>query len=193
MRTRRKTEQRIVDAGLRETRHSQIVNDQGIDVVLIDQRIVEPHLIRGREQLFIKRTGRNAVDVRSARVARRRRSNRPLIGIDGEIEPLVGYKVVACGIRQRKIERVDVINEPVAAVISGKEENRSPMELLKSLEDVGALTEAVIAEADAVHKLAQDGDWQDIARDTDTLKQQLQSARNKVLVAQRNIAARAPS
>ena len=90
-------------------------------------------------------------------------------------------------------QRAQNINEPVAAVISGKEENQSPTELLKSLEDVGTLTEAVIAEADAVHKLAQDGDWQDIARDTDTLKQQLQSARNKVLVAQRNIAARAPS
>lgn len=90
-------------------------------------------------------------------------------------------------------QRAQDINEPVAAVMSGKEENRSPIELLKSLEDVGTLTEAVIAEADAVHRLAQEGDWQDIARDTDALKQQLQSARNKVLVAQRNIAARAPS
>jgi len=85
------------------------------------------------------------------------------------------------------------INEPVAAVMSAQAEERTPAELLKSLEDVGARTEAVIAEADAVHKLAQDGDWQDIARDTDALKQQLQSARNKVLVAQRNIASRAPS
>ena len=85
------------------------------------------------------------------------------------------------------------INAPVAAVISAQVEERTPTELLKSLEDVGARTEAVIAEAEAVHKLAQDGDWQDIARDTDTLKQQLQSARNKVLVTQRNIAARAPS
>jgi len=90
-------------------------------------------------------------------------------------------------------QRAQDINEPVAAVMSGTEENRSPIDLLETLRDVNARTEAVIAEADAVHKLAQDGDWQDIARDTDALKQQLQSARNKVLVAQRNIAARAPS
>ncbi len=90
-------------------------------------------------------------------------------------------------------QRAQDINEPALAVMSGQEENRSPTELLKSLEDVTTRTEAVIAEADAVHKLAQEGDWQDIARDTDALKQQLQSARNKVLVAQRNIAARAPS
>ena len=90
-------------------------------------------------------------------------------------------------------QRAQDINAPGAAVMSGQDENQSPTQLLKSLEDVNARTEAVIAEADAVHRLAEDGDWQDIARDTDALKQQLQSARNKVLVAQRNIAARAPS
>jgi hypothetical protein len=84
------------------------------------------------------------------------------------------------------------INEPVAAVLEGGEE-KAPAELLKSLDEVGARTEAVIAEADAVQRAAQEGDWLDIARDADALKQQLQAARNKVLIAQRNVASRAPS
>lgn len=84
------------------------------------------------------------------------------------------------------------INGPVAAVVDAEGE-RTAAELLKTLEEVGARTEAVIAEATSVHEAAEGADWQDIARDTDSLRQQLQSARNKVLVAQRNVAARAPS
>jgi hypothetical protein len=84
------------------------------------------------------------------------------------------------------------INQPVAAVLEGGED-KPAAELLRSLDEVGARTEAVIAEADAVQRAAQEGDWLDIARDADTLKQQLQSARNKVLIAQRNVAGRAPS
>lgn len=89
-------------------------------------------------------------------------------------------------------QKAQDINGPVSAVVDGTGE-RTPAELLKTLEEVGARTEAVIAEAALVHEAAQGADWQDIARDTDALKQQLQSARNKILVAQRNVAARAPS
>ena len=89
-------------------------------------------------------------------------------------------------------QRAQGINEPALAVMSDEGE-RTPAELLRSLEDVGTRTDAAIAEADAVHRAAEDGQWLDIARDTDALKQQLQSARNKVLVAQRSVATRAPS
>lgn len=89
-------------------------------------------------------------------------------------------------------QRAQEINGPVAAVMEGDGEKK-PAELLKSLEEVSARTEAVIAEASEVHAAAQSGDWQDIARDTDALRQQLQSARNKILVAQRSVAERAPS
>ena len=89
-------------------------------------------------------------------------------------------------------QKAQDINGPVAAVVDGPGE-RTPAELLKTLEDVGARTEAVIAEAASVHEAAEGADWQDIARDTDALRQQLQSARNKILVAQRSVAERAPS
>jgi hypothetical protein len=89
-------------------------------------------------------------------------------------------------------QKAQDINGPVAAVVDGTTE-RTPAELLKTLEEVGARTEAAIAEAASVHDAAEAADWQDIARDTDALRQQLQAARNKVLVAQRNVAANAPS
>jgi hypothetical protein len=89
-------------------------------------------------------------------------------------------------------QKAQEINGPVAAVI-GQEGERTAAELLKSLEEVGTRTDAAIAEAASVHEAAQTSDWQDIARDTDALRQQLQSARNKILTAQRNVATRAPS
>lgn len=90
-------------------------------------------------------------------------------------------------------ERAQTINEPAMAVIGKSAEERTVAELSSSLADVGERTDAAIAEADAVHQAAQDGEWLDIARDADGLRQQLRSARNKVLIAQRQVAARAPS
>jgi uncharacterized protein YoxC len=84
------------------------------------------------------------------------------------------------------------INGPVMQVISLGDQV-APDDLLKSLEDVGALADAVITEAESVHKAAEESDWMDIARDTDALKQQLQAARNKVMLAKRNVASRASS
>jgi chromosome segregation ATPase len=64
---------------------------------------------------------------------------------------------------------------------------------LKSFQDIASRIETVIEETDAVTKAAQEDDWADISRETESLKQQLQSARNKMLVATRALASRAPS
>jgi chromosome segregation ATPase len=90
-------------------------------------------------------------------------------------------------------ERAQMINQPIASMNEAIEAGSTPQAILKSLDEVSARTEAVIGEAEAVHGAATEADWQDIARDADALKQQLQSARNRILIAQRTAASRAPS
>lgn len=89
-------------------------------------------------------------------------------------------------------ERARALNEPVAA-LEAKEGEASAQDLLKTLGEVAQSTESVVAEAEALGADATADDWQDIAREATALKQQLQSARNKILVAQRDVAARTPS
>ena len=90
-------------------------------------------------------------------------------------------------------QRAREVNEPVAAVVARKSEGAPPAELLAGLRDVLARLEAIIAEAEGVAGDAAKTDWQDIAREADALKQQMQSARNKLLLAEKSVASHAPS
>jgi len=65
--------------------------------------------------------------------------------------------------------------------------------LLGSMKDIGEELDSVIAEAGVVAGAAESDEWLDIARDVEALKQRLQAARNKLLLTQRRVAARAPS
>lgn len=85
------------------------------------------------------------------------------------------------------------INAPIASVAEVPEDGPAPPALLAALAQVVARTEEIVGEAELVAKDARAADWIDIAREADTLKQQIQSARNKVLQAQRKIAGGAPS
>lgn len=96
-------------------------------------------------------------------------------------------RVTALGLRAREI------NAPMADLVDEGTGEGEASKILAKIQDVGDRLESVIVEAAAVTTAARESDWADIARDADALKQQLQSARNKVLVAQRNVASRAPS
>lgn len=89
-------------------------------------------------------------------------------------------------------ERARSLNEPVAA-LEAKDGEANAQDLLKTLGEVAARSEAVVAEATALSADADADDWLDIAREATALKQQLLTARNKILVAQRDVAARTPS
>lgn len=89
-------------------------------------------------------------------------------------------------------DRARALNEPVAA-LEAKEGEANAQDLLSTLSEVATRTEAVIDEAETLASDAQTNEWDDIAREARTLKQQIQSARNKILVAQRDVAARTPS
>jgi chromosome segregation ATPase len=89
-------------------------------------------------------------------------------------------------------DRARALNEPVAA-LEAKQGDASAQDLLSTLTEVAARTEAVVAEAEALGGDAVNADWPDIAREATTLKQQLLAARNKILLAQRDVAGRTPS
>lgn len=113
--------------------------------------------------------------------------------------------VAAERIRQRQDERLALqerllklgdnareVSAPVAALPEGANEPGST-EAIAPLQEVVRRLEAVIAEAAEVTALARQGDWADLERDTHSLEQQLQSARNRVLLGLRKLAEDAPS
>lgn len=89
--------------------------------------------------------------------------------------------------------RAREVDEPVKAVMQRKAEGAKESELLGALTEVIERTDSVLEDADAVAKDAQGRGWDDIAREAIALKQQLQSARNKVMQTQREMASRQPS
>jgi hypothetical protein len=93
----------------------------------------------------------------------------------------------ALGARAREVD------EPVKEVMQRKADGAKDSELLGALSEVIARTDSVLEDAEAVAKDAQGRGWEDIAREAMALKQQLQSARNKVMQAQRDMASRQPS
>ncbi len=66
-------------------------------------------------------------------------------------------------------------------------------DMLGPLQEIGRRLESVIADATQVTELARQGDWADLERDTHALEQQLQAARNRVLIGLRRLAKDAPS
>ena len=65
--------------------------------------------------------------------------------------------------------------------------------LIKPLGEVERRLDAVIEEAGALCDLTRQGDWTDLERDTQSLREQLQTLRNRVLLARRKLLGGAPS
>jgi hypothetical protein len=90
--------------------------------------------------------------------------------------------------------RASEINEPVAAAVAAQTAGEADdATLLTTVTEVVARTEGLLEEAGTVAKDARDAAWNDIARDADGLRQQVQALRGKVLILQRGLAERAPS
>ena len=84
-------------------------------------------------------------------------------------------------------ERAHAIDEPVRAVAVRKAEGAADAELLHGLRDVLGRTEAIIREADGLAVDASASDWPDVAREASSLKQQMQAARNRLLLAEKSM------
>ncbi len=94
-------------------------------------------------------------------------------------------RVAALGASARSVTApLGDLGEPTAAPST---------EVLASIQERARRLEATIEEAAAVAVAAKQDEWFDIARDAETLQQQLQAVRNRVLQSQRKLASQAPS
>lgn len=87
-------------------------------------------------------------------------------------------------------ERARQVSEPVTQLAGGGAESGA---LIGSLQEVERRLEGVIADATALCELSRAGDWADLERDTQGLRDQLQALRNRVLLMRRKLADSAPS
>lgn len=90
-------------------------------------------------------------------------------------------------------KRAAEVNGPVGAVMEAIQKEAKPDELVGPLKEVAEKTDEVVTAAESVAKEAREAEWLDIAREADALKQQIQSVKNKVITAHRNVASRASS
>lgn len=84
--------------------------------------------------------------------------------------------------------RASEINRPVAAIIARKSQGAGAVELLPGLRDVLTQIDAIIEEAASLARDATDGGWSDVSREAVSLRQQMQSARNRLVLAERDMA-----
>lgn len=88
-------------------------------------------------------------------------------------------------------ENARAVSAPVAELVERGATESS--DLLLPLQEVERRLDAVIAEAGELCELAQVGDWSDLSRDTQALRDQLQALRNRVMLMRRKLANTAPS
>ena len=86
-------------------------------------------------------------------------------------------RVTALGVRARET------SEPAIEALAKSSAGESGDTLMSSLEALGDRIAEIIAEATQLAKDADEGDWPDIARDVNSLKQQMQAAHGRVLQA----------
>lgn len=97
---------------------------------------------------------------------------------------------------QQLAESARDVSAPVTSLPDAQADGAAaavPSDMLGPLQEIGRRLESVIADAAQVTELARQGDWADLARDTHALEQQLQAARNRVLIGLRRLAKDAPS
>jgi hypothetical protein len=85
-------------------------------------------------------------------------------------------------------ERAGAVNAPVAAVMEGNLRGASASELATALGEVVTRTDAIVESAAEVAADARAASWEDIAKEADGLRAQVEAARDKVLAARRSLA-----
>lgn len=85
------------------------------------------------------------------------------------------------------------VNALTLEISKRRSEGATEAEVLEGIGRIQLQMAAVVGEAEALSTLAQEGDWPDLARQGDAVRQQVLAAKNKLALAQRAVARRAPS
>jgi hypothetical protein len=85
------------------------------------------------------------------------------------------------------------VNALAGDISAKRSAGASETEVLEGLGQIQVHMASVVAEAEAISALAANQDWLDVARQADAVRQQVLAAKNKLTVAQRAAAKRAPS
>jgi hypothetical protein len=85
------------------------------------------------------------------------------------------------------------VNTLALDLTARKSEGADDNEVLARLRAIEERIDEVVVEAQAIAEMAASDDWPEIARQADGLRQQMQAARNKLALAHKTIADRAPS
>lgn len=93
-------------------------------------------------------------------------------------------RVAALGTQARET------SEPAARVLEQSTGPESGADLVRSLEELGDRMSGIIKEAEIIARDAEQGDWPDISRDVQGLKQQVQAAHGRVVQACSSVSGR---
>ena len=90
-------------------------------------------------------------------------------------------------------ESAKQVNALTADLSERRQAGATETELLEGLNGIQVQMATVVAEAEALTALAAEQDWPEFARQADAVRQQVLAAKNKLLLAHRSMATRAPS
>ncbi len=85
------------------------------------------------------------------------------------------------------------LNASVTEVAAHRSSGAAPAEVIASITTLVERMGEAVAEAEELARGAKDSAFDELARDADSLKQQIHSARNRLVLVQRTLAERAPS
>jgi hypothetical protein len=85
------------------------------------------------------------------------------------------------------------VNTLTMALSEKRSAGASDTELLQDLQGIQTHIALVVAEAEALSDRAREEQWPDLARQADSVRQQVSSAKNKLALAYKTVAMRAPS
>jgi hypothetical protein len=146
----------------------------------------------GRNEHIQEKLQNLVKEIENARV-RQEESLRALLGVAREVQSRavqheeMSQRFGALG------ESAKHVNTLTMALSERRETGATEAEVLAGLGEIQIQMAAVVAEAEVLTALANEQSWPEFARQADSVRQQVLAAKNKLVLAHRSMANRAPS